>query len=535
MYPDSAVIYKQIPLAQTGQFSKLVLDYINGSEAVKPFYRFAPVMTAFEEVISERKYDTHTRSILTAELAEQYAELGISRKQAPKVFENLDLLQQEGTFTVTTGHQLALFTGPLFFITKILSTIRLAEELSLRFQAQKIVPVFWMASEDHDFPEVSQIQVNGHTLKWEKDSQNQPVGVLSMEGADKVIAELKQLLGANNKLIRLFETTAQKGQNLSKATRLLVHELFGQYGLIILEPQRPALKSLFKAIIKEDVTKHTGFESLIATNGKLGKQYPLQVTGREINFFYLNESGRNLILKTPKGFEIQYANLQFTEADLLKEIELHPERFSPNVVMRPVYQETILPNLAYIGGPGEIAYWLQLKSVFESYQTPFPMVVLRNHVLLLKQSMLHKLEKQKVQPELLLQREDEVIKFLIHTEHPLDIGSAQQSILHTAQQLIDEVMPFDNRIASEMIQWKLEQERKFEQFRKQMTKRKKEKSEASIDSVLAIRNHLLPAGKPQERAENLATFTGDYYDSFIQYLYQRIFPLSHTVDVLAWD
>lgn len=529
------MIYKQIPLAQTGQFSKLVLDYINGSDAVKPFYRFAPVMSAFDEVISKRNYDADTRSILTTELAEQYAQLGISRKQAPKVFENLDLLQQEGTFTVTTGHQLALFTGPLFFITKILSTIRLAEELSLRFPAQKIVPVFWMASEDHDFPEVSQIQVNGHILKWEMDSQNQPVGVLPLDGVDKVITELKELLGANNKLIKLFEDSVHEGQDLSKATRLLVHGLFGQYGLIVLEPQRPSLKSLFKAIIKQDIIHNTGFESLIATNSKLGKQYPLQVTGREINFFYLSEAGRNLILKTPKGFEIQHTNLQFTEEELLNQIDLHPERFSPNVVMRPVYQETILPNLAYIGGPGEIAYWLQLKAVFESYQTPFPMVVLRNHVLLLKQSMLHKLEKQKVQPELLLQREDEVIKFLIHTEHPMDIGSPQQSILHATQQLINEVMPFDNRIASEMIQWKLEQERMFEHFKKQITKRKKEKSEASIASAMAIRNYLLPAGKPQERAENIAAFTGEYYDTFIQYLYQRIFPLSHTVDVLAWD
>lgn len=529
------VLHKNIQLNETGLVNKLVADYIQQKEAVKPFYQYAPEMGSFDEVISNRPFDQDKRNLLADVLLNQYENIGIQRKQAESVFANIDALRSAQTFTVTTGHQLSLFTGPLFFVYKILSTIRLAQELNQRYPNHSIVPVFWLASEDHDFAEINHIHLKGAKLQWNFDSKQQPVGILQTKSIKPILEELRELLGANNKLIDLFEQSYASSNNLSEATRKLVHALFGQYGLVMIEPNDVRLKREFIPIIKEDAIKHNSFAALLETNSKLDKQYPLQVTGREINFFYMSEAGRQLIKKTRSGYEVANTGIVWSEQELNVEIESHPERFSPNVVMRPVYQEHVLPNLAYIGGPGEVSYWLQLKGVFETHQVPFPMVVLRNSVMLISQAHLHKLTKKGVDVEDLFKRDEEWIKEYIHAVHPITIAEETEAVGLLLQQAIDKVMVFDNQIGSRIIEWKVEALHQLKQLQKELNQSKKQKSKIDTDAVIAIKNLLFPGGVPQERVLNLAAVTGNYYEVFLSKVAEQLFPLSNTIDVLVWD
>ncbi len=529
------MLYKNIPLAQTNLYSKIVLDYVHQKDDLKPFYRYLPVMGSFDEIIADRVFEQNKRDVLVATLRSQYAEIGIDKKQAKQVFANIESLKDTNTFTVTTGHQLALFTGPLFFIYKILSTIRLAEELRLKHPAKHFVPVFWMASEDHDFAEINHVFVNDNKIEWDIDSNNQPVGVLATTAIKDAITTLKAELGESNALVDLFEKAYAESENLSQATRKIVHTLFADYGLVILEPNAVELKKEFTQVMQDDVLKHTSFNALIDTNGKLGRNYKLQITGREINFFYLSEEGRNLIKKTTKGFEVNNTSIVFSETAIAAEIDKHPERFSPNVVLRPVYQETVLPNLAYIGGPGEIAYWLQLKDVFATHGVQFPMVVLRNSIMLLRKSVLHKLDKRGVSIEQLFLKEEELLKQFILSEHPLTIDEEAALMEQTIQQAIDKLMPFDNKIASKLIDWKLNATQQLAGFKKDVLKSKKEKSDTDIQLLSSIKHQLFPHNEPQERHDTLAQYTGHYYKSFIDILSKQILPLSHTMDVVFWD
>jgi bacillithiol synthase len=529
------VLHKNIPIAATGLYNKLVLHYTQQHEALKPFYLYAPVMSSFAEVIANRTFEQHKRDVLVEVLQTQYAKIGIERKQSAAVFANIDALAKPNTFTVTTGHQLAIFTGPLFFVYKILSTIRLAQELKLQYPDKHFVPVFWLASEDHDFAEINHTHIQGHKVEWNIASENKPVGELSTQAIKQTIEELVRILGAPNQLVNLFKSCYLQSENMSQATHKLAHALFAEYGLVVLEPNDAALKNQFTQAILSDILEHNSFNALLQTNTELGKHYSLQVTGREINFFYLNEHGRNQIKKTRSGYEVSNTQLQWREAEIKTEIQQYPERFSPNVVMRPVYQEQILPNLAYIGGPGEVAYWLQLKRVFETHDIPFPMVVLRNSVLLVKQAQLHKLAKKGVTIEQLLQSDDKLVKTIINAQYPLSIKSQSQQTGNALQQAIDNVMAFDNKIGARIIKWKVEAMQQLAQLEKELVRSKKQRSASDIEAILAIKHNLFPDGQPQERHQNIAAFTGDYYSSFIQHISKQLFPLSNTLDVLVWD
>jgi bacillithiol biosynthesis cysteine-adding enzyme BshC len=529
------VLYKNIPAAETKLFSKLVLDYIQGKDFVKSFYNYPPVLSSFDEVFPNRHFDSTKRSLLREVLLEQYAKSGISQKDAKLVYENIEQLKDSNTYTITTGHQLAIFTGPLFFIYKIITTIRLIEELKLRYPDKHFVPVFWMASEDHDFVEINHVYVKGQKLEWLKDSGNQPVGRLLTDGMQRVIEQLKLQLGTTSQLVQLFEKCYSETNTLSDATIKLVHALFGEQGLVILEPDNKALKQQFTTVMRDDVLKHSSFKALIDTNGQLDRQYKLQITGREINFFYLSDAGRNLIFKTTKGFEVQHTDIVFSEAEIEKEIEQHPERFSPNVVLRPVYQECILPNLAYVGGPGEIAYWLQLKGVFAAHSIPYPLIVLRNSVLLLPQSSIHKLEKRKVLVEQLFEEPDVMVKDFVSKEHPISLTTYSDSLCTILQAAIDNVMPFDNKIASQLIALKKKTVDELERQQKDLLKSKKVKSENDIEILKAIRNELFPDNQPQERYDTLISFAANYPEAFLSKVNKSVLPLSHTVDIMVWD
>lgn len=497
-----------IPFGQSNQFSRLILDYLDGSGTLSGFYPHPPVTASYRDMIAEKNYDNSLRPVLADTLLQQYTDAGINLEKHPAVSRNISDLLLPNTFTITTGHQLCLFTGPLFFIHKIFTTIKWCEELRLAYPGYSFVPVFWMASEDHDFAEVNHFYVNGRKITWDTDSHEQPVGRLPLTGFETVSSALADM--AENEFARKqVERLAgfyHSSRNLAEATRRLVHDLFADKGLVILDADSPALKRALVPAIKKDILEQSNFNALQQTNQRLRPFYKTQVNGREINFFYLHPSGRKLIKKEGERFRVDGTDLSFTAGELGHEIDQHPGKFSPNVIMRPLYQETILPNLSYVGGPGEIAYWLQLKGVFENNGISFPVLTLRNFMLLLKERHQHQLERYGLTAGDLFLEDIALERKLVE----LDNDGGQKLLLDDfdvyLQKLIDIASKTDNGISSELIGLKTEWKKKLQKLGSKLDRMQRAKVQDKTSRIMQIRSEYFKGDAMQERFENILSY-----------------------------
>ena len=239
-----------LPIENTNLFSDLFIDYINNSDKVKPFFQEQIYKTNFQSYFNTTSFDAINRSVLVNALNDQSLLVKNTSEFSKKT---ISLLESPSTYTITTGHQLCLFTGPLYFIYKIVSAINLCKTLKTEFPDKNFVPVYWMASEDHDFEEINHVNVFNKKVVW-NSPQTGSVGDFKTEGLAEVIAELKTILGENENaktLISLFERAYLKHDNLADATRYLVNELFGKYGIVVLDGNDKVLKTLFHVDLLE--------------------------------------------------------------------------------------------------------------------------------------------------------------------------------------------------------------------------------------------------------------------------------------------
>ena len=340
--------------------------------------------------LKAQEFSSEKRQMLFDVLKDQYFGFKFSERQE----ENLNSVLQENTFTVTTGHQLNLFTGPAFFIYKILQTIKLADELNRKFPGRNTVPVFWMATEDHDFEEINHFKTENRYYET-KAKAGGAVGRIIVED-DFFISEFEEEFKDSvfgTELILLMKKAYKKGNSLAQATRILVQELFASYGLLVIDGDDSKLKSQMKERFRNELLHQELFESTKETVAYLSEAYgKVQVNPREINLFYLTET-RNRIECNGEKFQIVDTDITFSKEELLEELEKHPEKFSPNALMRPVYQETVLPNLAYIGGNAEIMYWLELKDYYGKTNLAFPVLIPRVSLLFVREKNLEKVNK----------------------------------------------------------------------------------------------------------------------------------------------
>lgn len=512
--------------SETGFFSNLILDYIATKPELKNFYEYAPNLSSFAKKINDRKEIAVERAILADVLTEQNKAFSSNEK----VLANIELLRNNNAFTVTTGHQLNLFTGPLYFIYKIISTINLAEKLKQEYPDYNFVPVYWMHCEDHDFAEINHIHLFGKKIEWKEEHQG-AAGEISTVSLCSVIDELKTILGESvhaNELITLFSEAYLRHYNLADAMRYLCHQLFGHYGLVILDARDKRLKQTFIPQLKEDIFNHSNFKSVEQTNSELEQLgYKTQVNPREINYFYLTDGKRERIIKTEKGFEVLNTSVVFSKEELEQEIETAPEKFSPNVVLRPLYQEHILPNLAYIGGAGELAYWLQYKRMFNAAKVSFPVLMLRNSVMVVDETVKTKIEKLGLAAKDFFASEEKLVNDFIAAKSASDTAlvDEQQKMKELFQSVKSKAKQVDITLEASIEAELQKQLKVLEQLESRIQRAEKKKHETSINQIKSIREKLFPSNSLQERHENISTFYLRYGSSFIDILKQNLQPL----------
>jgi uncharacterized protein YllA (UPF0747 family) len=252
-----------LPYAATGAFSGLLTDYLSQKPALRPFYNRFPTLAAFMEQIEEKRahYSPEARQRLAAVLRRQYAALPDVH---PAAAANLALLEKDTTFTITTGHQLNVLTGPLYFVYKIVTVVKLCQQLKEAYPQYDFVPVYWMASEDHDFAEINHLHVFGKRLEWQSEVVGGPVGRLPLDGfAEQVLSQLPAEVPA------MFREAYEQSQTLTEAMRRLTHALFGQYGLLSIEPDDAELKQALVPVLAEELRAQPAYHAVQTANEQL--------------------------------------------------------------------------------------------------------------------------------------------------------------------------------------------------------------------------------------------------------------------------
>lgn len=506
----------QLRIEETHQFSSLLSDFINRKETLAPFYDQFPDLQGFEKQINLKKIPTESRQTLVKVLTKQYE--GVSNPP------DFSVLLQENAFTVTTGHQLNLCTGPLYVIYKLITTINLAKRLKSQFPDYDFVPVYWMATEDHDFAEINHFTLFGKTYTWQTDL-NGAVGRMNPQGALDELADKPEF----------FARAYGQAPTLSSAVRTYTHELLGNEGLVCLDADDSDLKRLFASVVRDELLHHTAYGKVIEQSAKLtAAGYSTQVTPREINLFYLTDGLRERIVKEGDGYRVLNTDLRFSEAEILQLLEDEPEKFSPNVILRPVYQEVILPNLAYIGGPGELAYWLQLKSVFEHYGLPYPILMPRNLALVINAASVKRMEKLGVSIEELFWDEVKLRKTFVerNSQHTLDLSTDIQQLTLIFEQVLAKALLIDKTLEGVVNGEKQKTLNAFDNLEKRLKKAEERNQETEVNQLIGLKNKLFPGGGLQERSENFLNF---YLNdpTFLDKLKATFDPLDFRFYVLA--
>lgn len=487
-----------VPLNQTRQFSSFFLDYLAEKEHLKPFFTHSPKIENFKNAIQQKNFSASQRKLLIDSLRKQYQGIQISETTESAMAS----LQDSKTFTVTTGHQLNLCTGPLYFIFKIISTINLARKLKVAHPDFHFIPVYWMASEDHDFEEINYFKFDGKKYQW-KTNQTGAVGDFELDAGFQTF--LKAIPFAPD----FFKDAYAHSQTLAEAVRKYVHALFAEEGLLIVDGNDASLKKSFSEVILQDLFAHTPFQKATHASDQLSKLgYKSQIFPREINFFYLREGVRERIERIPGGFMILNTDLTFSESEMEVLVARHPERFSPNVVLRPLYQEMILPNLAYLGGPAEVVYWLQLKGIFDHFQIPFPVLLPRNFALILDQPIQAKIQKLGWSQEDLFQDFDTWKRNFVKNEAILDINLERQkeAIAEIYQQAGSEATKLDGSLARSFEAGRVRSLKILDQMSVKLRKAEERRLQTQVMRAEEIQEFTLPGGSPQERVVNMMQF-----------------------------
>ncbi|HTL06879.1 MAG TPA: bacillithiol biosynthesis cysteine-adding enzyme BshC [Chitinophagaceae bacterium] len=525
----------RLPYSATGYFSKIITDYLQQHPDLAPFYQHRPDFSGMEAVIKERQLFPQQRAVLVSALQDQYATLNST--QAVK--DNIQLLANNNTFTITTAHQPVIFTGTLFFIYKILHVIKLAEACKQRWPQYNFVPLFYMGSEDADLDELGSIWLNNEKITWDT-RQTGAVGRMKTSGLQKIITRIEGELSVQPHgpaLIQLLKECYLQQPDIQSATLQLVDALFNRYGLVVLIPDNPRLKTLLQPVFEDDLFHQTASQLAARSIESLGKHYKVQAHPRAINLFYLKDDIRERIEKNGEHWEVVGKNIRFNQEELLQELAQHPERFSPNVILRGLYQETILPNIAFVGGGGELAYWLELKAIFTHYKVPYPVLLLRNSFLVVEKKWQEKIARLGFCAEDFFKPAQILLSSLV-SRGKGDLLQLEQELEEVKKfygQLKEKAGKIDSTLEKHIEALRAKATRPLYELEKKMLRAEKRKYNDESRQLQAIKSALFPMNSLQERIENFMPYYAKWGPAFIDSLYEQSLTTEQEFFILYED
>ena len=375
---------ERISVADLPSLSPLVRDFYFAFDEVSEFFNgdFRD-FSAFERQIERLDNREYARGRLTEILKEQNQSCGCG----PRTLQNIEALEKDNACAVVTGQQVGLFSGALYTIYKALTAIKLAESLSQRVSVP-VVPIFWLATDDHDFAEINHIDLLDQAGQLRRISYDDhpsearvPVGGLKysteIEACVDGLDEMTPSSEFKPEILSMLKEAYQPGRTFAEAFSIWVTHLFRAHGLVLIDPSHPDLIAMAQQPLEREISGGSPLSrcAMQSSERLIEKNYTPQVQQQEgkLNLF-LAEHERQPIHIAGDGFVVKDPERRFTRNELVEMARDTPHALSPNVLMRPLVQDTILPTLAYVGGPGEIAYLAQLRGAYEEFEIPMPVV-----------------------------------------------------------------------------------------------------------------------------------------------------------------
>ena len=511
---------ERLPYSQTNLFSRIIIEYLDKNEHILPFINQFPNKEGFKKLIEQKKNQKVNREVLVNVLMDQYKQVPLNEK----VHANIQLLKKETCFSVTTAHQPNLLTGPLYFIYKILHVIKLAESLKKQFSACQFVPVYYMGNEDADFAELNHFTVHGKEYAWNTDQKGAVGRMIIDKKLITLIDELEQQISVEPhgaEFIEILRSCYKIGESIQLATFRIVHHLFNKYGLIVLIADDARLKSQMKKVFEDDLFYQKPSEIVEASCKKLAEHYNVQANPREINLFYLKDNSRERIEKENDEFKVLNTDIRFTVNELKEELDKHPERFSPNVILRGLFQESILPNISFIGGSGELAYWLQLKDLFQHYSVVFPVLILRNSFVVVDAKWQARMKRLGLTVTDLFMTEAQIMRKIVQkfSDKPVSLNGKFEKAELLFEEIRQQAELIDPTLSQHITSIKTQSIKLLHELEKKMLRAEKRKFTDQQRQTFKIKHVLFPKNGLQERVENICTFYPKWGSRFIDQLH----------------
>jgi bacillithiol biosynthesis cysteine-adding enzyme BshC len=501
-----AEIIQEIPLQTIPGFSKLVGQYLLGNPELKHLYKYDFNIDAFEQVIADKSKDDTDRELLVRVLKKQYADVTMSER----TMQNIELLNYSNTFTITAAHQPCVLLGPVFNIYKIASTINLANQLKVKYPDHNFVPIFWMGSEDHDFEELGTTYIYGKKITWPaSEGEAGAYGRRKTQSLYPVLEEALAVAGeAARPLIDKLRGAIERFPTFGPYTRYLINELFGETGLVVIDQDDADLKLHFSSVILDELKNSSAIKAMDSTMKWLESNYSVQATPRDINLFYLGDNSRERIIRTADGYEVNNTGLRFPPGVLEEIVTNKPEVFSPNVILRPLYQELILPNLAFIGGAAEVSYWMELKAVFEQHKINYPMLIMRSSMTMINSGIEKKMNKLGLSATDFFGSVDQLINSFVKSKLSDDIqfDEEKKTIAAMFDSFVEKAEKVDPTLKAAVLAEKQKQLTALDAIEGKIIKAEKRKQEESVNQIKALSQIFSPNQSWQERTENFIPF-----------------------------
>lgn len=523
-----------LPLA-----NRLAREYQQQNESALSLFAHNPYQ---DQSYRERLKWLSTQTFERKQLAEGLHNFNEAIGTHPEALKNIELLKQPDTYVVIGGQQAGVLTGPLYTINKAVHLIQAARKLSAELQTN-VVPVFWIAGEDHDIDEIDHVYwaADGDTRLHKERLKLRKKGRMSasklaleeevcMQFLDAFFQE--QTETAETKNVReLLTQTAKSSATVAEWFARLMAQLFGKHGLILVESSLPFVRELERPVFQQVIEQNEQMARLLvkAKDRIAAAGYPLQleVDEQQANLFIYEGEDRLLLSRHLDRFVNRRQS--YSREELLRLVQEQPERFSANVVTRGLMQEHLFPTVAFIGGSGEIAYWAYYREVFELFGMQMPIVLPRMSITLVEGAHLRLLESLELTVEQVL---TDFAGWKAEWEkkqgpHPLheQFASARESIQAMYRPLVEEVLRLDpgmRGLAEKNSALLLEQVSFLEE---RLIRSLQQKEDVAYNRIKRIETTLLPEGGLQERKLCFFPFANKYGLELVDRLVEA--PFAH--------
>jgi bacillithiol synthase len=541
-------------------FNNLYLDYISPNEddykKLKPFFNaHFRDNEEFFKVIDEKVHSYNSnryfdKNVLIDILKRQNIDFGGDEHTV----QNIELLKSDDTFAIVTGQQVGLYTGPLYTILKTITTIKLAKNLTERFPQFNFVPVFWLESEDHDIDEANHVylinkqnelvRVGYESEAEEEDSAKKsakPVGSIKL---DEMINSINEQLRSSlidtdfkDKLMSIVTKCYWAESDYKTAFAEMMTELFKGQGVIFMDPGDAEVKRLMIPIFERELrTSPKLCEIIITTSAELEKHYDLQVKPKVINVFFLHNGNRLLIEPRDEGkFALRNSKRRFESEELLNLLQENPELFSPNVVLRPICQDYLLPTIAYVGGPGEISYFAQFKPVYQHYGITMPVIFPRASVTIIESKISKFMNNFNVKLEDIFHHNflvSKVVDKLSEIKVEDEISKYMDDFNKIFYDMRNMTVKVDQTLLNTVDNMKEKLKQNIEQFKSKLINAQAKKSETTTTQIDKVVNNIYPNHNLQERVVNISYFLNKYDDAFMKKLFHEIDAMNFNHQVI---